>query len=37
MYRTTDEFYTVNRPATLYVSAASFAVWALVLVVIAAL
>jgi hypothetical protein len=37
MYRTTDEFYTTNRPATLYVSAASFVVWALVLGVIAAI
>lgn len=31
MYRTSDEFYTVNRPATIYVSAASFAVWVLIL------
>jgi len=35
MYRTTDEFYTVNKPATLYVSVASFAVWAIILTVIA--
>ncbi len=37
MYGTTGQFYTVNRPATLYVSAASFAVWALILTFIAAI
>jgi len=35
MYRMTDDFYSVNWPANLYVSAAAFAVWALILTVIA--
>ncbi|MFT5181009.1 MAG: hypothetical protein ACI8S3_000887 [Alphaproteobacteria bacterium] len=37
MYKTTDEFYTANRPATLYVGAASFAVWILILALVAAI
>ncbi len=36
MFRTTDEYYRMNRPATLYVIAAAFAVWALILTLIAA-
>lgn len=35
MFGTTDEFYTANRPATVYVSAASFSVWAAILTAIA--
>jgi len=35
MFGTTDKFATSNRPATLYVSGAAFAVWALVLTFIA--
>ena len=37
MYRTTDHFFNANRPATLYISAASFAVWALIVASIAAI
>ncbi len=37
MFRTTDEYYRTNRPATLYVIAAAFAVWALILTLIAAI
>lgn len=37
MFGTTDNFNTSNRPATLYVSAAAFAVWAFVLTFIAAI
>jgi len=35
MYRTSDEFYAANRPATYCVSAAAFAVWALILALMA--
>jgi len=37
MHWTTDDFYAANRPATLYVSAAAYAVWALSLALIAAI
>jgi hypothetical protein len=37
MFRTTDEYYRINRPATLYVSVAAFAVWAVILTLIAAI
>ncbi len=36
MFKTTDEFYKENWPATLYVSAAAFAVWLIILSCIAA-
>jgi hypothetical protein len=35
MFRTADDFYLVNRLATLCVSAVAFAVWAIVLTFIA--
>lgn len=31
MYKSTDEFYALSRPATIYVGVAAFAVWAAVL------
>jgi hypothetical protein len=37
MFSSTDEFYKVNRPAALYAIAAAFAVWALILTLIAAI
>lgn len=37
MFRTTERFYTENRTATLYVSLAAFAVWALIVTFIAAM
>ena len=36
MFWTTDEFYRENRPATVYVIVAAFAVWTLILTLIAA-
>lgn len=35
MYRTTDEFYALNRPATIYVGVAAFAVWTAALILFA--